>query len=148
MTLSRPSKTITVFGMLYPVSVEWSRRQNRCVTEAGTARVYDRESSEKFARIVLKNDHSNVADMRKFIEENCLMSSNTFVLTPDSGCDIGNGAGGATVVRYWASNFIEKQQPYHVYRYEIIVRLEDQTIGGAMYGDDFEDVGYVGGPLS
>ena len=124
MTFSYNGNTVTFDGALFPISYESQRHQNVGVSEDGTALVYDRNVLEEFIHLEIKDDHDNLTNIRNFINTIVKMQLYAFTFTPDSNINVGNGDGGAITVRYWASNFVEKQQIYHRYVYAMTLRRE------------------------
>ena len=120
MTFVSGATTVTFTGTLYPTEYESERHQNYGESGDGTIRVYDRSVKVQFIRIDVRDDHDNLTNIRSFIEDTVKMRHTTFTYTPDAGHNVGNGDGGAITVRYWLSNFIERQTSYHIYRYPTI----------------------------
>lgn len=118
------SITITFRLTILPLSNEYQRFQNVGISGDGTVRIYDRETEEQFVRILFKDIHSNLSAIRSFIRTTVKMRRETFIFTPDANVNVGNGDGGAIIVRYWNSNFIENQVNYQKYNYEMILRKE------------------------
>lgn len=143
MTFSKSGITVTFNAVLYPANYEGSRHQNFGLSEDGTCRVYDRNVREALIHLIIKDTHTNLEAIREFIMQTVSQRLYTFTFTPDTNHNVGNGDGGALTVRYWASNFMEKQYAYHRYQYEIILRKEAVITGagGADYVDDIDEVG-------
>ena len=124
MTFVSGVTTVTLNGAIYPFTYTLDRHQSVGISGDGTARVYDRGPTEQYIGIQLRDDHSNLTNIRSFIETTLVFRKNTFTFTPDSGVDVGNGDGGAVTVRYWGGTFMESQNFYHGYYYDIILRVE------------------------
>ncbi len=124
MTFTKDATTVTFDGALWPLDYESMPHQNTGISEDGTVRVYDRNVTEKFIHLEIKDYHDNINNIRSFIETIIKFKKETFTFTPDSEVDVGNGDGGAITVRYWNSNFIEKQIAYHRYTYIMTLRRE------------------------
>jgi len=148
MIFTKDTSSVTFKATLFPLVFQTERTQHVNVAESGQMRVYDRGTQAKFIKLQIRDNYTNLLAIRDFINVTCNMMANTFLLSPDTGIDMGNGDGGAMTVRYWDSNFVEIQNFYHQYFYELLLRIEDELLaGGTPYADDFEDVGYIGGPI-
>jgi len=124
MTFSSGGTTVTFNGALFPANYESKAHQNAGEAEDGTVRVYDRNVLVEFVHLEIKDDHDNLLNIRNFIHNTAEFKLNAFTFTPDSNHNVGNGDGGAITVRYWGSNFIERQYKSQLYKYTMILRRE------------------------
>jgi len=125
MTFNKDTTTVTFNGVILPADYKSLRHQNRGISGNGAVRVYDRSVLEEFITIAIKEPHSNLTNIRNFINTTIKHSLESFTFTPDSAHNVGNGDGGAITVRYWDPiPFKETQGPYHKYKYVITLRRE------------------------
>ena len=124
MTFANNGTSVTFSGIIYPVPYSSRGLQSWGTSKDGTVRVYDGDLNEEFISLLIKDDHSNLADIRSFIQVTAVYRKNTFTFTPDAGHNVGNGDGGAITVRYWEDRFTETQYIYQLYRYEYLLRKE------------------------
>ena len=138
MTFQLGATTVTIDAMLFPVERRATRHQTFSTAGDGTRRVYDRGFNDENIKLVIKDDHDNLTNIRTFIEDTVKMRLTPFTLTPDSGVDLGNGDGTGITARYWDSNFIETMVSWHQYRYILQIRKEPELAWD--YEDDIDEI--------
>lgn len=122
MTFVYGPTTCTIYGTVYPLDLEFTRKQNFQLYEDGEVTVYDRDQEQKFIVLTIRDDHTNHDNIRDFIITTVNFRETTFTFTPDAGVDAGAGEGTAVNVKYWGSNFIENMIRYQHYEYRILLR--------------------------
>lgn len=124
MTFQKDATTVTLKGAIYPFTLNFSHHQNVGIAEDGSVRVYDRNVTEKFIGIKFKDTDAKLTSIRNFINDTVKYAKETFTFTPDPGVDAGAGAGNAVTVRYWSDKFRENMRHWHLFYYDMILRVE------------------------
>jgi len=125
MKFSKGGNEVVFDADLYPVIYEARRAQRRDVSANGAPYVRDLNFKTRFVTLALKNKHAKITALRSFIMDVCRFRLYTFTVTPPAGINLGEGDAGETTVRYWDSNFVEKQNVYQRYRYEMTLKIEE-----------------------
>jgi len=138
MILKKGATEITV-DAIYPVNIRNTPHQNRGISENDTMRVYNRGDHGEVITIPLRVQDSDLTTLRSFIKETVIFSLSEFYVTPDTGHDIGNGSGGAILVRWWDDSFSESRNVYGLQRVSLLVKRVDVNPWAAGdYADDFD----------
>jgi len=124
MKISKGGNSVTFDGTFFPFTYESVRYQSRGVCEAGKPQVRDLGVRARFLKIQFKCKHDKLQDIRDFIFNVCRMGLYTFTLDPEGPYYLEASENATATVRYWSSNFLEKQYVYHRYLYEMVVRVE------------------------
>ncbi len=125
MTFTYSSTSIVFKGSLYPFTASYKRFQTAGVSADGqTVAVRDEAIEEVYWKIILHEPHSKISDIRSFLLNTVGIQKYYFTFTPDSGMDLGGGAGVAQYARLWSANFIDTMHAWHQYRFEMILRKE------------------------
>jgi hypothetical protein len=151
MIFTKGGTSLTMDRCLYPLLRRVELQQNIGVSEDSIAVVYDNDTTEVFIELDFKHyTYAELDTLRNFFVNTARLALYTITLTPPAGVNLGNGDGGGVVCRYWSSTFLEIMNFYQVYNYKMLLRIENALVypEGSSYGDDIDDVGYLGGPVS
>ena len=122
MIFLKGATSLTVNGIILPLNIDIKRYQNMAVSSDGTAKVRDESMFEMLYRIVLRENHRNLAAIRAFFLITTVLSKYPFYVYPDSGVDLGVQDGAEVQVIYWASDFVETMTSWHNYEYQLLLR--------------------------
>jgi len=117
MTLTKDATIVELPGALFGLEYGIEHYQHTGESEGGDAKVYDHQVNRYIIKASVRISDSQRADLRSFIRDTIVFAKETFTLTPDSGIDLGAGAGNDVTVRYWPSSY--KEKAYAPGRYEV-----------------------------
>jgi hypothetical protein len=138
MILKRGDASIAVTAT-YPVTIGSIPHQNRGISENDTSRTYHRGTWGEIISIPLIIKDVELAPLRTFIKRTVMFSLHEFYITPDAGHDIGNGSGGAILVKWWGDDFTENRSVYGFNAATLTVKRFDVNPWAAGdYADDID----------
>lgn len=108
MTLVYGATTVTINTALFPAVVIPSHNDTIGVSEDGQAAGYSFGSTTYTVKLTIRCDATLRTALRSFYTTTVLGRTREFTLTPDTGVDLGAGAGTAiTTARIWDADFQE-----------------------------------------
>lgn len=122
MIFLKDATSLTVNGIILPMNIDINRYQSMAVSSDGAAKVRDESMFEMLYRVILRENHRNLAAIRAFFLTTTVLSKYPFYVYPDSGVDLGVQDGEEVQVIYWASDFVETMPSWHNYEYQLLLR--------------------------
>lgn len=122
MTFASGATTLTINRCHYPVTQSVEHRDTVGETENGTVYAYDFDTDIRIIKMQVSGDETFRAALESFYLTTVNGRTNTFTVTPDSGINLGAGAGAVITARFWDNGIDEVLSAWNLYRMQITIR--------------------------
>jgi len=125
MTFAYSTTTITITSALFPVGVRLEHYDSAGETEDGQALGYSYGVNAYFVTMRIRCDATLRTSLRDFYKTKVLGRAREFILTPDTGVDLGAGSGTViTTARIWQADFPENFEAWDLFYVDLVIRHE------------------------
>ena len=124
MIFTYSATSVTLPGAEPSWQYKTTHRQNKGVTEGGYVRMYNRGINEYMIPVKFRLTTTQLTALYTFLNTTVQWAALVFSCTPDSGVDIGAGAGTAVNVRCWSDDWAPKWLSADRWEVELLLRRE------------------------